>query len=326
MKKTKLLFEFCYCVLILSVLTLMGCAKENNSLTENQSTESHVSKNTSQMEESSIDKVAQTEEATNYFQEEATEPMIKEMDWSDYFEEINGTAVIYTPTDHSYQIYNQELASTRRSPCSTFKIISSFIALENGITDPDNSTRTWSGEVFWNENWNKDIDFYNAFHDSCVWYFREVVDEIGKDIMQDELRKLQYGNCDISDWDGQLNKNNNNPALTGFWIESSLLISPKEQTEVIERIFGDNTTYSEVTRNQLKQVMLLSELNDSNITIYGKTGMGKSNGIVVDAWFTGFADTSGKRIYFCVYLGETDHKNVSSAKAREIAIKIISAF
>ena len=315
MKKTKLLFAFCYCILILSVLTLMGCAKENNSLTENQSIKSPVSKNTSQ-----------TEESTAPFQEEATEPVITEVDWSDYFEEMNGAAVIYKPTDHSYQIYNQELASTRRSPCSTFKIISSLIALENGIIEPDNSTRKWRGEVFWNENWNKDIDFYNAFHDSCVWYFREVVDEIGKDIMQDELRKLQYGNCDISDWDGQLNKNNNNPALTGFWIESSLLISPKEQTEVIERIFGDNTTYSEVTRNQLKQVMLLSEINDSNISIYGKTGMGKSNGMVVDAWFTGFADTGGKRIYFCVYLGETDHKNVSSAKAREIAINIISDF
>lgn len=315
MKKTKLLSAFCYCVLILSVLTLMGCAKENNSLTENQSIKSPVSKNTSQ-----------TEESTAPFQEEATEPVITEVDWSDYFEEMNGAAVIYKPTDHSYQIYNQELATTRRSPCSTFKIISSLIALENGIIEPDNSTRKWRGEVFWNENWNKDIDFYNAFHDSCVWYFREVVDEIGKDIMQDELRKLQYGNCDISDWDGQLNKNNNNPALTGFWIESSLLISPKEQTEVIERIFGGNTTYSEVTRNQLKQVMLLSEINDSNISIYGKTGMGKSNGIVVDAWFTGFADTGGKRIYFCVYLGETDHKNVSSAKAREIAINIISDF
>ena len=318
MKKTKLLFEFCCCVLILSVLALMGCAKGSNSLTE--------TKNTSQTEETSIDKPEQTEEATDNVQKEAAEPMITEVDWSDYFEEINGAAVIYAPTDHSYQIYNQELASTRRSPCSTFKIISSLIALENGIIDPDSSTRTWSGEVFWNENWNKDIDFYNAFHDSCVWYFREVVDEIGKDIMQDELSKLQYGNCDISDWNGKSNTNNNNPALTGFWIESSLLISPKEQTEVIERIFGDNTTYSEVTRNQLKQVMLLSELNESDISIYGKTGMGKSNGIVVDAWFAGFADTGGKRIYFCVYLGETDHKNVSSAKAREIAIKIVSAF
>lgn len=303
----------------------MGCTRERDNLTDNQPVETQVSEEMNQTEETSIEKIMQTEEATDEIQEKVVEPIITEVDWSNYFEGINGAAVIYDPTENCYQVYNQELALTRRSPCSTFKIISSLIALENGIIEPDHSTRMWSGEVFWNEDWNKDIDFSDAFHASCVWYFREVIDEIGKNMIQDELNKLQYGNCDISDWSGQLNTNNNNPVLTGFWIESSLLISPKEQVEVMERIFGDNTNYSEETRNQLKQVMLLPETNKSNILIYGKTGMGKSYGVVVDSWFTGFADTLEKRIYFCVYLGETDNKNVSSAKAREIAIKIVSA-
>lgn len=94
----------------------------------------------------------------------------------------------------------------------------------------------------------------------------------------------------------------------------------------MERIFGENTDYSHETRNQLKQVMLLPEQNNTDIFIYGKTGMGKASGIVVDSWYTGFADTTDKRIYFCVYLGETDNKNVSSAKAREIAVKIVSDY
>lgn len=326
MRKINISFKIGSCVLILSVLALVGCTRKSDSLTDDQPVEMQVSEDMSQREEASTEQITQPEEAADEIQEEVVEPMITEVDWSDYFEEINGAAVIYDPTENCYQVYNQEVALTRRSPCSTFKIISSLIALENGIIEPDNSTRIWSGEVFWNEDWNKDIDFSDAFHASCVWYFREVIDEIGKDMMQDELNKLQYGNCDISDWGGQLNTNNNNPALTGFWIESSLLISPKEQTEVIERIFGDDTNYSEETRNQLKQVMLLSEPMESDILMYGKTGMGKSYGIVVDSWFTGFADTPEKRIYFCVYLGETDNKNVSSAKAREIAIKIVSAY
>ena len=182
-----------------------------------------------------------------------------EADWSEYFNGRNGTAVIYDPSNRRYTVYNQKLAETRSSPCSTFKIISSLIALENGIILPEDSTRTWSGERFWNEDWNKDIDFREAFRTSCVWYFRQVIDDIGKDRMQKELEKLQYGNCDISDWEGSLNTNNNNRALTGFWIESSLRISPKEQTEVMERIFGGNSDYSEETRNQLKQVILVPE-------------------------------------------------------------------
>lgn len=268
----------------------------------------------------------QTEHSPEQEEQAQLAPVIEEPGWAHYFDGINGAAVLYDAEENHYWIYNRQLADTRRSPCSTFKIISSLIALENGIISPADSTRAWSGEVFWNEEWNRDIDFSDAFHASCVWYFREVIDEIGKKSMQKELNELRYGNCDLSDWEGRLNTNNNNPALTGFWIESSLLISPKEQAEVMARIFGGETDYAEETVSQLAQVMLLPAQKDADVLIYGKTGMGKAQDIVVDAWFTGFAEQSDKRISFCVYLGETDHKNVSSAKAKEIAISIISDF
>ena len=253
-------------------------------------------------------------------------PEIVEADWSNYFNGLNGTAVVYDATNQQYTIYNRDLAVTESSPCSTFKIISSLIALENGIIEPENSTRTWSGEIFWNEDWNKDIDFPEAFRTSCVWYYRQVIDDIGQDLMKRELDRLQYGNCDISDWEGRLNTNNSNRALTGFWIESSLLISPVEQVEVMERIFGDNSAYSEETQAELKQVMLLPEIDGTDITIYGKTGMGKANGIVVDAWFTGFAESTTGKIYFCVRLGRSDGMNVSSQLAKEIATKVVSNY
>lgn len=327
MKKTNVLYKISGFILVFWLFVLTGCSDKNNHLTDELSEEIPMSEEIIQIEETPIDELQQATETTiDEIQPETIKPIIEEVDWSDYFDEINGAAVIYDPTENCYQIYNQELDLTRRSPCSTFKIISSLIALETGIIEPDNSTRTWSGEIFWNEDWNKDIDFSDAFHASCVWYFREVIDEIGADSIQKELNKLQYGNCDISDWTGELNTNNNNPALTGFWIESSLLISPKEQVEVMERIFGDSSEYPEETQNQLKEVMLLSEQNDTAISIYGKTGMGKAHGITVDSWYTGFADKADKRIYFCVYLGETADKEVSSAKAREIAIKIVSDY
>lgn len=260
-------------------------------------------------------------EKTNNTVEE-NKPIIKEIDLSKYFDGINGAGVIYNPTENCYQIYNSELANDRRSPCSTFKIISSIIAIEHGIVDIDNSTKVWSGEKFWNENWNKNINFTEAFQTSCVWYFRELTDEIGKNLMQIELNKLKYGNCDITDWSGKQNTNNNNPALTGFWIESSLKISPKEQVEVMERIFGNISEYSEETKKQLEQVMIVKGTTNSDILIYGKTGMGKDRGIVVDSWFVGFADIKEKgRVYFSIYLGE-NNKIVDSTK--EIAINIIN--
>ncbi len=302
------------CVLLVCVVMLTGCANNYSSEEEQE--------------------IAATEAVDDSVEEEPDNsseiievvPEMVEADWSSYFNGLNGTAVIYDAASQKYTIYNRDIAVARSSPCSTFKIISSLIALENGIIEPENSTRKWSGEIFWNEDWNRDIDFYEAFRTSCVWYYRQVVDDIGKDLMQKELNRLQYGNCDISDWEGQLNTNNSNRALNGFWIESSLMISPKEQVEVMERIFGKGSDYSEETQNELKQVMLMPEIDGTDISIYGKTGMGKSNGIVVDSWFTGFAESKTGDIYFCVRLGRTDGMNVSSSLAKEIAIKVASDY
>lgn len=337
MEKARQICVFC---ILISIFSLAGCSKENEDLQTQQTMEEQMSDadaqtaKTGQAETQSA--AIQTEEteymtqpaetATDETSEEQTEPITVETDLSNYFDGINGAAVIIDTTENCYRIYNLELADTRRSPCSTFKIISSLIALENGVIKVDDSTREWSGEIFGIEEWNRDIDFSDAFRTSCVWYFRQVIDEIGQHVMEGELSRLSYGNADISDWDGQLNTNNGNPALTGFWLESSLLISPKEQAEVMEKIFGGKSDYSQQTIDQLEQVMLLPEQNETGILIYGKTGMGKAQGIVVDSWFTGFADSADKRISFCVYLGEADDKDVSSAMAREIAIEIVSDY
>ncbi len=314
MKKGVNHFRMVYLAVVCTIV-LTGCSKEHR-------TEERISLEN----EMGTINVSTEEDTDDYTESTIMKPQISYSDWSEYFNGLNGTAVIYDASDKRYTIYNDELAVTRRSPCSTFKIISSLTALEHGILVPENSTRTWSGEVFWNENWNRDIDFADAFQTSCVWYYRQLIDDIGEDMMQAELEKLQYGNCDISDWEGRLNTNNNNRALTGFWLESSLMISPKEQTEVMERIFGEQTEYSEETQNELKRVMLVSGQEITDIPIYGKTGMGKAEGIVVDAWFTGFAESEEGNLYFCVYLGRTDGMNVSSSLAKEIAVQIIADY
>ena len=291
MKKKSKYFQLAYGAIVCAFI-FTGCSdynrREEKILMENEKEESELKEKSGLEEEPELKEKSGLEEELENERTEGAE--IVEAEWSEYFNGLNGTAVLYDVANRRYTVYHDDLASIRRSPCSTFKIISSLTALENGIFEPEDSTRNWSGEIFWNEDWNRDLDFCEAFRTSCVWYYRQLIDDIGKDMMQKELNKLQYGNCDISDWEGRLNTNNNNRALTGFWIESSLLVSPKEQVEVMERIFGEGSDYSEETRNELKQVMLVSEQEKDDISVYGKTGMGKAEGVVVDAWFTGFAE------------------------------------
>ena len=55
------------------------------------------------------------------FENEAPAVEIIETDWSQYFGSLNGAAVVYDSSEGTCMIYNEELATTRRSPCSTFK-------------------------------------------------------------------------------------------------------------------------------------------------------------------------------------------------------------
>ncbi len=239
-------------------------------------------------------------------------PTIADADWAPWFEGLTGAAVVYSPAQNHYDIYNRDLAQTRRSPCSTFKIVSSLVAMESGQLRPEESTRAWSGEQFWNEEWNRDLDFDEAFRTSCVWYFRQLSrrDRAGAD---------GDGACGTGIWErrhqrlgGRLNTNNQNRALTGFWIESSLRISPQEQVAVLARIFEPGSAYDGENLATLRRVMRGWE--QGNMVVYGKTGMGKAEGVTVDAWYAGFAEKDGERRYFCVYLGETKGAEVSSTK------------
>lgn len=70
----------------------------------------------------------------------------------------------------------------------------------------------------------------------------------------------------------------------------------------------------------------IPDWEQTDISVYGKTEMGRAQGVVVDAWFAGFAKSAEGNLYFCVYLGRTDGGNVSSSRAREIAIRIVSDY
>lgn len=73
-----------------------------------------------------------------------------------------------------------------------------------------------------------------------------------------------------------------------------------------------------------EQVRLVSEQERTDRPIYGRTGIGKAEGIVVDAWLTGFAEGTEGKIYVCVHLGRTNGKYLYPARISDI-IKIDSS-
>lgn len=244
-----------------------------------------------------------------------------EINLQDYFVDVNGTAIFYYPEADTYAVFQKELSEKRSSPCSTFKIFSTYVGVDTGVIQMNDSVRTWNGTVYWYEPWNRDIGLPDAFRQSCVWYYRQVIDDIGQPVMQAYIDEMNYGNRDISDWKGDFNEGKPLADLKGFWLESSLKISPKEQIQVLRRIM-EHPKKGELA-NTLKLLMLTRDDAATGLKVYGKTGFGRVDGKNTDAWFVGLYERDGKTAYFALRLDDPDNPRATSDKAKAIALSII---
>ncbi len=233
------------------------------------------------------------------------------VDYGSYFGEREGCAVFYDASEDKTEVYNEEMANTRFSPNSTFKIISTLAGLKYGVLKDENSHMSYNGGDYPIDSWESDLNLKEAFQNSCVWYFRQVIDGVGQENMQKDIDNLNYGNRDISMWQGSGEAPT--PDTNGFWLGSSLEISPLEMTHIIADIFEDRTDYDSSHIDILKDIMQ-SDIPD----IYGKTGAGRDN----SAWYSGFYENNGKKIYFAVHMEGGDILT-AGADAKETACRII---
>ncbi|MCJ0223857.1 CDD family class D beta-lactamase [Clostridioides difficile] len=248
---------------------------------------------------------------------------INMVDYSDCFEGISGGAIFYNTKNKEYNIYNKELIETRRSPCSTFKIVSTLIGLEKGVINSKESVMGYDGTEYPNKNWNKNLSLEEAFKESCVWYYKKLINKVDAKSVQNILDDLKYGNCDISEWEGDLK--NGKGHLNEFWLESSLQISPKEQVQTMAKIFEGDTNFKKEHINILRDIMKI-DVNDKNINVYGKTGTGfDEKNKCVDAWFVGMLEREGDTYYFAIK-SDDSNKEITGPKVKEIAINIIKKY
>lgn len=295
-------------VIVLLSVMLAGCSKMNseqqqdNAITAEQQTEEN-----------------QSIQSTETVKENET-PIVTDniVDYSDYFQGISGCAVMYNESSDTYFLYGKEKCEKQVSPLSTFKIISALAGLENNVLENQTSTMEYSGVKYPIGTWNSNLTLKEAFETSCVWYFRQVVDMVGQENIHAMLKEIQYGNCDISEWNGS--ETNSLPELNGFWLESSLEISPKQQVVTLNYIFSSENNFNADNLEELKSIMYIAEFD--NGCLYGKTGSGTDG----KAWFVGYIEKSDNKIYFAIYLDDMQNREVVSGnKAKEIAISILNS-
>lgn len=148
---------------------------------------------------------------------------------------------------------------------------------------------------------------------SVVWYFVNLVSQVGEQKMQDYLNKFNYGNKDISG------------GLTKFWLQSSLKISPMEQVDVLRKYYDYQLPASAKNIDIVKNVIILS--NESGRKLSGKTGSGGSsvNEKYVNGWFVRYVEKSKNVYIFATNIeanGSSD-KSAGGQQAKEITLNIL---
>ncbi len=233
-----------------------------------------------------------------------------EIDLSNFFGEYSGAFVLFDVTNNYYKRYNSEQCKKRYSPCSTFKIPNSLIALETGIATDENFSLKWDGTKQWMDSWNKDHTLKTAFANSVVWYYRELARRIGEEKMKYYVQKMNYGNIDIS---GGLDK---------FWLMNSIAISADEQVGFLTELYYDKLPFSKRTFEIVKDIMILDKTDTS--VMRGKTGssINKKENYSI-GWFVGYLENKNNTYIFAANI--ISKKKVNGIIAKEITYNILKS-
>lgn len=242
-----------------------------------------------------------------HYQWSASGQNIFSIDMAEYFDGYDGSFVLYDLNNNRWSIYNEEQASVRVSPDSTYKIYDALFALEEGIISPDASGLAWDGTLYPFESWNQDQTLASALSVSANWYFQELDRQMGTDVIQSRIREIGYGNEDISG------------GPDSYWLESSLKISPVEQVELLTDMYRNTFDFAPENIQAVKESLRLDASPSG--ALYGKTGTGQVDGQTVNGWFVGFTETADNTYFFAVNISAKS--NASGIEAAKIALDVL---
>lgn len=233
-----------------------------------------------------------------------------ERDLSAEFGSYSGVFVLYDEPQQRWLRYQPEQSHTRTSPCSTFKVLNSLIALETGVASGADFTLPWDGTRRSIETWNQDQTLRSAFSTSCVWYYQALATRIGPERYQRIIPEIGYGNNDLTG------------GVTHFWLQSSLTISPDEQVEFLRRLHARRLPFAAKSVDTVLDIMTLSRAGQT--VFRGKTGSAfdaKKN-VPTLGWFIGSVTTPSGLHLFATRI--TGGENPSGITARKITESILS--
>jgi len=188
---------------------------------------------------------------------------------------VEGTLVIASIGGDILYTHNSARSRERLSPASTFKVINTLIALDNGVVSSEDSQFRWDGTKRDVAAWNKDQTLKSAFSVSCVWCYQEIARSIGSEKYVEALAEANYGDQQIGD------------EVDQFWLNGALNISAREQVGFLSRLLTNSTTFHTAHIDILKSIMHDGD-SPNDYSIFAKTGWTGSELAV--GWYIGYVE------------------------------------
>lgn len=219
-----------------------------------------------------------------------------------------GVILIYDLKTDSYASSDISRVDDANLPASTFKIFSTLAALQTGVIEGPESMIPWDHVQHSRTELNRDLTLREAFQISAVPHFQQLVQDVGRNRMQELVDANQYGNQSIS---GRLDH---------FWLSGDLRISPLQQIDFLKRLYHDDLTFAEQHQATVKDIME-SEAG-KGFTIRAKTGLTRCAPEKYVGWWVGWKETDDNALFFATMLystaADSDFINVRKTVTRQV--------
>lgn len=210
-------------------------------------------------------------------------------------EGVDGTVVISSLDGSREFIHNDARASQRLAVASTFKILNSLIALEEGAISGKDEVLVWDGVKYDFPDWNQNHTLASAFKVSCVWCFQELARRVGPEKYRAYIQKIQYGEL-REPFEG-----------VTFWLDGSLTISAKEQINFLRRVLRREFAFRASSYDTLREIMLVE--STPMYTMRAKTGWALRVTPQV-GWYVGYVETANEVWLFATNIAVRSEKDL----------------
>lgn len=171
-------------------------------------------------------------------------------------------------------------AQTAYIPASTFKILNALIGLQQQKATAT-EIFTWKGEKRSFPEWEKDMTLGQAMQASAVPVYQELAKRIGLELMQQEVKRIGYGNQNIG------------TQVDNFWLVGPLKITPEQQVQFVYQLATQQLAFDIEVQQQVKDMLYVERRGDARL--YAKSGWGMDVAPQV-GWYTGWVDNGHGKI------------------------------